>query len=293
MSLAQDTPAKDTLAQDTLARELEAFLEQRFGERIAVDPALEGLDRIDTIVKHRVIRRYSDRAVDPGLLRLVCACALSAPSKSDLQQRDIVIVENQETRKAIADLIPDMPFIGRAPCFLIFLANGRRLPALSELRNKPFANDHFDLLFNAVTDAALALATGVAAAEALGLATCPISVIRDHAAQIGEWLGLPERVIPLAGLCVGWPSDQGRMSPRLPLAMTLHRDRYDESQWVSQLEAYDRRRETIAPFREQRDPARFGAIPHYGWSEDKARQYAVSQRADFGAYLRARGFSMI
>ena len=52
-------------------------------------------------------------------------------------------------------------------------------------------NDHFDLLFNAVTDAALALATGVAAAEALGLGTCPISVIRDHAAQIGELLGLP------------------------------------------------------------------------------------------------------
>jgi nitroreductase/FMN reductase [NAD(P)H] len=277
----------------SLNRDLEAFLERRFGERIAIDPGLEGLERIDTIVKHRVIRRYSDKAVDPELLRLICACALSAPSKSDLQQRDIVIVENPATRKSIADLIPDMPFIGRAPCFLIFLANGRRLPALSELRGKTFANDHFDLLFNAVTDAALALATGIAAAEALGLAACPISVIRDHASQIGEWLALPERVVPLAGLCLGWPADPGRMSPRLPLAMTLHRDRYDESGWVSQLEAYDRRREGIAPYREQRDPARFGTVAHYGWSEDKARQYAVPQRVDFGAYLRGRGFSMI
>ncbi len=283
----------DILASDSLAHELETFLEQRFGERIAVDQALEGLERIDSIVKHRVIRRYSDKPVDPALLRLVCACALSAPSKSDLQQRDIVIVENPGTRKAIADLIPDMPFVGKAPCFLVLLANGRRLPALSELRGKPFVNDHFDLLFNAVTDAALALATGIAAAEALGLASCPISVIRDHAGQIGEWLGLPERVIPLAGLCIGWPADQGRMSPRLPLAMTLHRDRYDESDWVSQLDAYDRRRESIAPYREQRDPARFGAVPHYGWSEDKARQYAVPQRTDFGSYLRNRGFSML
>lgn len=277
----------------SLTQDLEAFLEQRFGERVAIDPALQGAERIGTIVKHRVIRRYSDRPVDPELLRLICACALSAPSKSDLQQRDIVVVENPETRKAIADLMPDMPFISKAPCFLVFLANGRRLPALSALRGKTFANDHFDLLFNAVTDAALALATGVAAAEALGLATCPISVIRDHAAQIGEWLGLPERVIPLAGLCIGWPSDQGRMSPRLPLAMTLHRDRYDESDWVSQLDGYDRRRETIAPFREQRDPGRFGRVPHYGWSEDKARQYAVPQRADFGDYVRGRGFSMV
>ncbi len=47
----------------------------------------------------------------------------------------------------------------------------------------------------------------------------------------------------------------------------------------------------IAPFREQRDPDRFGVAPHYGWSEDKARQYAVPQRADFGAYVRRMGFS--
>jgi nitroreductase/FMN reductase [NAD(P)H] len=202
-----------------------------------------------------------------------------------------LIVENPVTRKAIADLIPDMPWIGKAPCFLVFLANGRRLPALSRRRGKQFANDHFDLLFNAATDAAMALSTCITAAEALGLGTCPISVIRDHAARIGELLALPEKVIPFAGLCIGWPSDQGRLSPRLPLAMTLHRDRYDESGWGEQLDAYDRRREAVAPFREQRDPARFGVAPHYGWSEDKARQYALPQRADFGAYVRGRGFS--
>jgi nitroreductase/FMN reductase [NAD(P)H] len=275
----------------SLAQTLETLLEQRFGERIAVDPALDGLERIESIVKHRVLRRYSDKPVDPELVRLICACGLSSPTKSDLQQRDIVVVENPVTRKAIADLIPDMPWIGKAPCFLVFLANGRRLPALSRQRGKQFANDHFDLLFNAVTDATMALSTCIMAAEALGLGTCPISVIRDHAARIGELLALPEKVIPLAGLCIGWPSDLGRLSPRLPLAMTLHRDRYDESGWAEQLDGYDRRREGIAPFREQRDPGRFGVAPQYGWSEDKARQYAVPQRADFGAYVRGKGFS--
>jgi nitroreductase/FMN reductase [NAD(P)H] len=287
---APETPMS---LEPDLAHELEAILEQRFGERIAASDAFEGLDRIESIVKHRVIRRYSTKPVDPELLRLICACALSAPSKSDLQQRDIVVVENPATRKAIADLIPDMPWIGKAPCFLVFLANGRRLPGLSRLRGKTFANDHFDLLFNAVTDAALALSTCIAAAEALGLGTCPISVIRDHAARIGELLSLPERVIPLAGLCIGWPSDQARLSPRLPLAMTLHRDRYDETGWAEQLDQYDQRREAMAPYREQRDPGLFGVAPHYGWSEDKARQYAVPQRADFGSYVRAAGFSTV
>jgi nitroreductase/FMN reductase [NAD(P)H] len=174
----------------SLAHTLETFLEQRFGEPVAVDPALEGLERIESIVKHRVLRRYSDKPVDPELVRLICACGLSSPTKSDLQQRDILIVENPASRKAIANLIPDMPWIGKAPCFLVFLANGRRLPALSRLRGKEFANDHFDLLFNAVTDAAMALSTCIVAAEALGLGTCPISVIRDHAARIGESLAI-------------------------------------------------------------------------------------------------------
>ena len=275
----------------TLAQQIEALLQDRFGEKVPVDPSWPGLDRVEPIVKHRVLRRYSAQPLEEGMVRLICACALSAPSKSDLQQRDIVVVEDADIRRNIAALIPDMPWIGTAPAFLVFLANGRRLPTLAELRGKPFPNNHFDLVFNAVTDAAIALATAVTAAEAMGLGTCPISVIRDHAARIGELLALPERVIPFAGLCLGWPSDQGRMSPRLPLTVTVHRDRFGDHELATEVGAYDRRREKTAPYREQRDTGIWGRAPEYGWSEEKARHYAQPQRRDFGAYVRNRGFS--
>jgi nitroreductase/FMN reductase [NAD(P)H] len=275
----------------TLAHEIEALLQDRFGEEVPVDPTWPGLDRIASIVKHRVIRRYSAKSVDEGLIRLICACALSAPSKSDLQQRDIVVVEEFGTRQAIAELIPDMPWIGQAPVFLVFLANGRRLTEIAGRRGKPFPNNHFDLVFNAATDAAIAMATAEAAAEALGLGACPISVIRDHAARIGDLLDLPERVIPFAGLCLGWPADDGRLSPRLPLAITVHRDRFSDRDAAQGIEAYDRRREQAAPYRTQRDLDVWGEATHYGWSEEKARHYAQPQRSDFGAYVRSRGFS--
>jgi nitroreductase len=278
-------------ASVTLARRIEAALLDRFGEDVPVDPSWPGLERVEHIVKHRVIRRYSQQPLDPGMVRLICACALSAPSKSDLQQRDIVVVDDPSIRQDIAALIPDMPWVGQAPAFLVFLANGRRLPQIAELREKPFPNDHFDLVFNAATDAAIALATATAAAEAMGLGTCPISVIRDHAARISELLGLPERVIPFAGLCLGWPADNGRMSPRLPLAMTVHRNRFAEQDMAAMLDAYDRRREALAPYRAQRDVGLWGQAERYGWSEEKARHYAQPQRRDFGAYVRSRGFS--
>ena len=37
---------------------------------------------------------------------------------------------------------------------------------------------------------------------------------------------------------------------------------------------------------------RFGRAEFYGWSEDKARQYANPERADFGAYAKRRGFRL-
>ena len=73
-------------------------LSKRFGETLTVDEDLSGLDELARLAGRRVHRRYTERAVDPDLLRLLCACALSAPSKSDLQQRDIVIVSDPVLR---------------------------------------------------------------------------------------------------------------------------------------------------------------------------------------------------
>src|SRR5258708_32749466 len=99
-------------------------LRARFGETLPVNENLSGLDELARLAGRRVHRRYTDRAVDAELLRLLCACALSAPSKSDLQQADIVIV-NKPEQAAIADLIPDQPFIRTAPALLGFLAERR------------------------------------------------------------------------------------------------------------------------------------------------------------------------
>jgi nitroreductase/FMN reductase [NAD(P)H] len=278
------------MADPNSAQSILDALQHRFGESIAVEENLSGLNELARLAGRRVHRRYTERAVEPELLRLLCACALSAPSKSDLQQADIVIVGKAD-QTAIADLIPDQPFIRVAPAFLVFLANGRRLPEISKMRGKPFPNDHLDQFFNAAVDSGIVLATFMVAADAVGLGTCPISVIRDHSAKVSEMLKLPQRVIPVAGMCVGWPSDKGYISARLGLSSTVHEGKYDEGNLAERIDAYDKRRAAIHPYK-PRDPKRWGDVPFYGWSEDKARQYGVPQRADFGAFVRAKGFRL-
>ena len=274
------------------ASRLQQILAERFGERLPVDPGLSGLAELAAIAGHRSQRRYLARPVPPELVRLVCACALSAPSKSDLQQNDILILDDPAKRRTIAAAIPDMPWIEAAPAFLVFLANGRRLPMVARMRGKPFPNDHLDLFFNAVVDSAIVLATFLRAAAAVGLGCCPISAIRDHAAMIARLLALPQRVVPVAGLCLGWPAEEGRITPRLGLAATVHRDRYQEGDLAGAVDGYDRRRAALRPYARQRSPQRWGEAAFYGWSEDKARQYGVPQRADFGAFVRGKGFCL-
>jgi nitroreductase/FMN reductase [NAD(P)H] len=275
-----------------LAPFIQAALLERFGERLEIAAGLSGLDELARIAARRVHRRYLAREVAPDLLRLLCACALSAPSKSDLQQADILIVRESSKIHSIAELLPEMPWVREAPVFLIFLANGRRLPQISRMRGKPFPNDHLDLFFNATVDAAIVMATFLRAAEAVGLGCCPISVIRDHAATVSKMIALPEKVIPIAGMCVGWPAEKGGITPRLSLSTTIHAERFVETNLVSEIDAYDRRRATTRPYRSQRDAERFGRNDFYGWSEDKARQYSVPLREDFGAFVRTKDFRL-
>jgi len=274
------------------AQRLEAALAERFGAAPGADPTLPGLDELTRMAEHRSHRKFSSQGVAPGLLRLLLACAFSAPSKSDLQQADVIHVADRAKVKAIADRIPDMPWIADTPVFLVFCGNNRRLRQVSEWRGKPFANDHLDHFMNAAVDAALVMTSFVRAAEAVGLGACPISQVRNHPRELSRLLALPDWVFPVAGLCVGYPAEPGRISPRLPLEITVHVDRHDETGIREGIDAYDRRRHALQPYRKQRYADRYANVDFYGWSEDKARQYSVPERDDFGTYIRERGFSL-
>jgi nitroreductase len=269
-----------------------AVLKARFGSAPALSEAPRGVDVLADMADRRVMRRYLDKPVDPALLETLCAVALSAPSKSDLQQADIVIVSDKGQREKLEALLPDNPWVKVAPVFLVFCGNNRRHRLLFEWRGRPFVNDYLDPFFNAAVDTGIVLATFVAAADRAGLGSCPISAIRNHAAEVSDILSLPQHVFPVAALGVGWPSFEGVMSPRLGLDVTIHRDRYDERALKDKIAAYDARREAVQPYKTQRYTDKFGQSVPYGWSEDKARQYSVPERADFGAFVRGKGFKL-
>jgi len=273
---------------------LAATLRARFGasDGVAEPMALEAAAMLQSMAGHCSVRRFGDRAVGIALMRSLASVALCSPSKSDLQQADIVIIDDPAKRAALGALVPDNPWVAAAPAFAVFCGNHRRQRRLHALRGHPFVNDHLDAFFNAAVDAGIVLSAFIVAAEAVGLGTCPISAIRNRAADVAGLLGLPAHVFPVAGLCVGWPDGPGVLSPRLGLAATVHVDTHDDRGLDGQIAEYDARRNAAKPYGGRRRDDLFGATADYGWSEDKARQYAQPERRDWGAFVRGIGFRL-
>jgi nitroreductase len=271
------------------------LIEERFGLPTSAGADLPAEGTVAQLLAHRTHRRYKPDAVPDDVLEIALAAALSAPSKSDLQQVGVVLVKDRAKQATIGGWIPDMPWIATAPLFMVLCGDHRRLRRISgELRHRPFPNDTLDMFMNAAVDAGLVLQSFITAAEALGLGCCPISVVRNHVEKLADLLELPAGVFPVAGLTVGYPSQAGWISMRLPPALTVHTDRYDDSNFTAQIEAYDRRREArhATPPSSQRFVDRFGPSEPYGWSEDKARQYSVPERHNFGPFIRRHGFGL-
>jgi nitroreductase len=265
-------------------------LTARFGYDLDLGGETDDNAWIRQVLLRRTQRRYSDRPVPEPLVRLILAAAFSASSKSDFQQASVIRVDDRAQRDKLAALIPDMPWIGNAPVFLVFLGDARRLERISR---HPVANSTLEGFFNATVDASLALQTATLAAETLGLGTCPISVLRNHIDAVGEILALPHKVFPVAGLCLGYPAQQGFISMRLPPEATVYRDRYDDSRVGEAVDGYDRCRDARHSIRDrQKSPGIFGTAEFYGWSEDKARQAMTPEGSGFAAWLRGRGFDL-
>ena len=252
---------------------LAAAVHRRYGASLETPEDVPHLPALTALNERSVCRHYRPNPVPAELIQLLCATALAAPTKSDLQQATIVRVADPAKRAAITSLLPGSPWLAEAPELFVFCADGWRLRRLFARRKAEFPNEHLDAFFNATVDAALALGAFVAAAELAGLGTCPISQIRDHINRVDELLALPDWVVPVAGLALGYPQAKEPLSARLALSATVHTDRYDTAAVERELDAYDRRR--------GRD-----------WSGDKVKQYSTVWRADFGAFVKGKGFRL-
>lgn len=195
---------------------------------------------IQTLTNHRSYLKYSDKPVSEAHIDQIISAAQAAPSWINGQQVTILSVQDEARKSKLATYSGNQKHVEEAPLFLVFCADFHRAKIAGEMEGTPFeAVHHTDVLLVGATDVGLAMGNAIAAAESLGLGIRPIGGLRKHPLEVIELLQLPEYVIPISGLCVGYPAEDPGLKPRLPQEAVHHREKYNPDMH-SLIENYNR-----------------------------------------------------
>ena len=159
----------------------------------------------DAILGLRAIRQFADRPVDPADLDAVLEAARWTGSSKNLQNWSFIVVDDPQQKVRLES----------AGDFTAPIANA---PMAICLVQEP---DGYEF------DTGRLAQNIMLAADAIGLATCPITLHRDEVAA--EVLGLPEGRRCRYAVAIGYPgpsSEPGRMGGRKPMREVAHRNAY-------------------------------------------------------------------
>lgn len=240
------------------------------------------LSVIRLMQRHRSVRRYRGEPIGAGLLLELIRAGQGAASSSFIQAYSVVRVTQAAARSAIARAAGDQTWIEQAAEFLIFCADLRRVEAACQSQGVGPLEGWTEHSLAAVVDTALMAQNCLLAAESVGLGGVFIGGLRNEPAVVAETLGLPELVVPLFGLCLGWPAEDPQVKPRLPLALILHQDTYRDPD-PGVLADYDR---TMAGYYAERSSRLRGR----DWSNTTAKAVQGKKREHLLPFLRRFGF---
>ena len=161
--------------------------------------------RYDSILALRAIRSFADRAIEPADLDAVLEAARWTGSSKNAQRWSFVVVDDPDQKQ-------------RLTAAGDFMTPARNAPMAICLVEEP---DGYEF------DSGRVAQNIMLAADALGMATCPVTLHRDDVAA--DVLGLPEGRRCRYAVALGYPADDaqpGRMGGRKPMRDLVHRNRY-------------------------------------------------------------------
>lgn len=196
---------------------------------------------IEIIKNHRSIRSYLDKDIPEDILTTIIEAAQAMPTSINGQQVSLVIIRDKETKKKLAELCGGQPWVAAAPVFVLFVADFYKTALAAKLNGrKQVIHESAEGNLVGVFDCGIALGGMMVAAESFSLGIVPIGGIRRQAQEVIELLGLPEYTFPVNGLCLGYPADNSKLKPRLPVVTYAHFEKYNPAILEENIQAYDK-----------------------------------------------------
>jgi len=214
-------------AHDTTPR---ALLQERYrSDDLPDDTAWN--DVLAHLLRHRSIRAFLPDEVPESALQLAVAAAQSASNSQNIQPWNVVAVRDRGRIARLAKSSLGQTFVATTPLYLVWVLDLSRLATAMQAGGHDTDVLHnLDPLIVGAIDTALAAQNAAIYLESIGLGVVYIGALRYTPEAVIEELGLRAHMLPMFGMCVGYPepSFPNEIKPRLPQAVVLHRERYSE-----------------------------------------------------------------
>ncbi len=166
------------------------------------------------LITRASVREYHPGPVDPELGDFILDCASTAPSAGNREAWDVVVVEAEEKKLAIAEAAYQQQHVGEASVLFVVCANYVR--SMSRYGERG--------ILYAIQDATIATTYMMLAAHSLGLVSCWVGAFDED--EVRRALLLPEHTRPVAVLCVGKGSQPTAFTERMDIGEHVHREQW-------------------------------------------------------------------
>lgn len=177
----------------------------------------------------RSIRVYDQkRDIDPSFISELITKAAHAPNTGNMQLYSAILTTNPDEIHALAPAHFSQPAIMNAKAVITFCLDLRRYHSWCKLGGAEQGLNNLQGYTWAVMDTAIFAQQFVTLAELSGLGTCYLGTTTYNAPMIAELLHLPQGVVPLLTVTLGYPAEQPELSERLDTKAILHLGTYHD-----------------------------------------------------------------
>lgn len=237
---------------------------------------LHSAPALDTLYRHRSIRKYEKTPIEPAVLEAILEAGRAASSSSFMQCVHIIRITDPAIRATLCAVAAGQRHVAEAPEFLVFCADYHKHRQLVP----DVQTDWTEALIIGAVDTGIMAQNCLLAAESLGLGGVFIGALRNDIARVAECLALPRHTIPLIGLCLGYPAEEPLHRPRLPRRVSVSDNRYAPADSAT-LAAYN---DTVRAYYHERGGKALD------WQQAIANTLAKPLRPHILPFLQEQGF---
>ena len=183
---------------------------------------------MDCIKNRRTIRKYKQKDIPSVLLNELLEEAFRASTMGNMQLYSVIVTRDPQMKAKLAPAHFNQPMVTSAPVVLTFCADFNRFSKWCRSRQAEPGYDNLISFLNAASDTLLFTQNFCTLAEEHGLGICYLGTTVYNPDKIVDILHLPELVMPIATITVGYPDEFPAQTDRLPLEGILHEEIYTD-----------------------------------------------------------------